>query len=572
MTAMPPGFNAETKRAVLNMALAHKSVAREVPNRVVRDAAATCGVSPRTVRRWIATEQVPDGSRTHWTPTDDQVKRLLADFGGSVRGYRLALVEAGEEVPSLSTMQRGFRDHVPTVHRVWARSGYQSAKQLLPTMNSPERQVNDEWSMDDSLLPVWCRMPDGTVGKVWMQALREASSRYILATTYSPAPFNAESAVETIASAIQGHYLDDGVFVGGKPRALRSDRGSNFVAEATSLGLIAADIERRYSGSYEPQQNGGIERYHRTIKDLTRDLPGYDRTAYKKGDPRKAAQPPNAVDLMFYEEVVGAMQKRVHRYNNVLVHSAHGRTPAAEWTRQVTEDPTLVERADDTSIRAAMRQTGKRVLRRRRIEWADHFYALHPYSVQEFESGTFDADEVEHREHRIAAFEGRKVVLRFLHGRVEYLSVYTEQGEYLGDAVREDLQTVEQAAETKKERRKHIKTMRDTLDDIAKNDAAAIALRREEALSLADPLYEPDDDTDEQGPVADSPPDAAAPDTDTDADTRADAASATPSTPTATRQSTPQSRMEAHRQQAQDQYRSHVENAATHWVINDEIA
>jgi transposase InsO family protein len=577
MTTQAPGLKTDTKQAVLRMVLSHKSAVSQVPNRVVRDAAATCGVSTRTVRRWIATQQVPTGCRTHWQPTQDQVNRMLTDFG-SVRAYRLALIDEGIEVPSLSTMERGFREHTPTVHRVWAQSGYQAAKQLLPTVDMPDLAVNDEWSMDDALCPVWCRMPDGRVGKPWMQGLMDASSRRILTLTMSHEPFNSETAVETIAAGIQGFHTEDGVFIGGKPRSLRSDRGSIFVARATSLGLVAADIERRYSDAYEPQQNGKIERWHRSIKSTLKAIPGFDRTHYKKGDPRKAAKPPKAADVLLYEELCVEMQKAVRRYNNDRVHSAHGLTPTAEWTRQVNATPELVTLADDVAIRAAMRQSEKRTLRRRRIEWDTHNYAMHPHSVQEAETGKFDEEVVEHRARRIAAHEGRKVTIRFLHSRKEYLSVYTELGEYLGDAVREDLQTPEQAAETVRERRKHTKTMRDLLDDIATNGAAAMVLRREEALAFADPDYQPDDEAGDDAPVAGDPV-ASSVATPSEADLSSGRATggnashrSAPRPTTDPDLSTPKSRMEVHRQEAADRRRSQVEDAASGWVVDGETA
>lgn len=467
----------ELKNAVLSTLLRHKEEHGEVRAADVRDAVRVLGCSERTVWRWLQRGCVPTHQRKRWEP-DPEYKKLLARHGGSIADLREALAAEGKESVTARTMQRAFAREYPTALLTFAREGYQAAQAQLPTSAMPDLAVNEEWSMDDTQLPVWCILPSGEVGKAQMQGIIEGCTRYILSLNVSPYTFNTEDAVENLATAMAGHHTENGVFIGGKPQALRTDRGSIFVARATSMGLVTENIARRYSEAYTPQQNGKIERWHR-YKQVFRKLPGFDWTAFKPGDPRKAAVPPPADELLTFEELVVEVARAVHRYNNERKHSAHGMTPVDCWEREVAANPEAVRPVDGVAIRAAMRQQDTRKLLRRRVKWEKRFYNLHPQSVMDRDE---DEQVIDRRRRLIDAAEGRDVTFRFLPGRVEYVSVYNARNEYLGDAVWDQIQTVAQAGETAQTRRRHIKTMTLGLEDIAKADAEAVAARRARVL------------------------------------------------------------------------------------------
>ncbi|GAA4372836.1 hypothetical protein [Nocardioides caricicola] len=467
----------ELKDAVLATLLRTKEEHGEVRAADVRDAVKVLGCSERTMWRWLQRGCAPTRHRKRWEPNPEYSK-LLIRHGGSIAELREALVADGKETVTARTMQRAFAREYPTALLTFAREGYQSAQAQLPTSAMPDLALNEEWSMDDTQLPVWCLLPSGEVGKAQMQGIIDGCSRYILSLNLSPFTFNTEDAVENLATAMAGHHTENGVFIGGKPRALRTDRGSIFVARATSMGLVTEKIERRYSEPYTPQQNGKIERWHR-YKQEFRKLPGFDWTSFKQGDPRKAAVPPPADALLTFEELVVEVAHAVRRYNTEREHSAHGMTPVACWEREVAASPDLVQPVDGIVIRAAMRQQDERKLLRRRVKWDKRHYNLHPQSVMD----TDEHDEViERRRRLIDAAEGRDVTFRYLPGRIEYVSVYNSRNEYLGDAVWDKIQTVAQAGETAQARRRHIKTMVLDLEAIAKADAEAVAARRQRVL------------------------------------------------------------------------------------------
>ncbi|MDN4161128.1 hypothetical protein [Nocardioides abyssi] len=486
-----PTLRPEVKEAVLQTLVKRKAEQGSISARDVRDAARVLDCAPRTIWRWVAAGKVPTGERGRWTPTSEDFKKragktfeeLLLQHG-SIAEVRFQLNKQGNAPVSTRTMQRAVARTMPTWDVVYRTKGAEAARGLLPTSRMPDLGVNDEWSTDDTQLPLWCVLPNGSIGKAQLQGVMDGRSRYILSTLILPFIINTEDAVENIANAVQGHYTTNGVFVGGKPKRLRTDRGSNFTAEATSKGLVEYGVNRVHSAPYTPEQNGKIERWHQ-FKGRLKHLPGFDWNEWKRNDKRKASEPPSRDGLLTFEELQVEVLKAVREHNVERVHSAHGMTPEACWEQEVSLHPDAVVLADSASIRAAMRQTDTRVLRRQRIAYDKKFYNLHPQSVAG--GADEDPDVIKKRARLGMAAEGQKVTLRFLHGRAEYLSVYNRHNEYLGDAVWDELQTVAQAGQTAQRRREAIKVMEATIENIAVANVAAVAARRAEALAAAEP-------------------------------------------------------------------------------------
>src|SRR5450631_1192295 len=100
------GSQAEFRCGIVErLAVAQKSA--PLSRRLVREAAAACGVSERTMWRWIAESGPPARPRLGVLPSDRAVELLLA-WRGNVAAVHRQLVEEGEEVPSVRTLARAF--------------------------------------------------------------------------------------------------------------------------------------------------------------------------------------------------------------------------------------------------------------------------------------------------------------------------------------------------------------------------------------------------------------------------------------------------------------------------------
>jgi hypothetical protein len=312
-----------------------------------------------------------------------------------------------------------------------------------------------------------------------MTTVIDAASRMVLATTIGPFTPTIEEDVETIATAGVG-FTEDDIRIGGRPTALRSDRGGDFISRAMTVGLISQDIQRKYAEAYHPNQNGLIERWHRTIKtDFVPFVAGRDRKKWTPSDPRKESVPPPADQVLPLETVQQKAAEWMRYYNFERPHrGVDGKTPFQRWA----EDDTEIEPMDEQAIRAAMTQQITRVVKKGRVRWDNRHYHLDRAQV--------DPDDEESDRWR-ARMEGKRVLVRFLPARYEYVEIYTADGRYATRATWSRLLDLADAADQAADRRAATKTLATSLKDIAEQEQTSKQALIREALGDID-----DDDED----------------------------------------------------------------------------
>ncbi|WP_147252306.1 DDE-type integrase/transposase/recombinase [Blastococcus sp. TF02A-30] len=461
----------ELEESVLSTLLRLKEQWGFVSNRDVQRAAIALNCSTRRIRRMIERGYVR-APRAPWRPDADLTVHLVR-HKGSVAQMHKALCRKGQDPGvSVRTMQRYFAAEFDQRLLCGARGGYQALRDSLPTTERRALARNEEWSIDHTLLPIWVVMPDGGVRKPWMTTVLDSATRMVMAFTIGPRTPSTEESAETLAAAMEGYTTAEGVFVGGRPESLHSDRGGDLVTHALTLGLIREGVNRSFTEAYSPHQNGKIERWHRTIKnEYLPALPGFDRSTYVPNDPRKDAQPLSPEGLLSLAGLQAEVVRSFREYNFDRSHSGiNGKTPFEEWASQ--SNP--IERADAQAIRASMLQEESRVVTRGRVQWERRFYSL---TADERVPAGVDTDtgEVLFGDSWKSVVEGKRVLVRHLPSRLEFVEVYTTNGEYVGRAHWTQMLDAEEAAKASNERRQAFRTMRTSLEEIARADAEAAA-------------------------------------------------------------------------------------------------
>ena len=90
-----------------------------------------------------------------------------------------------------------------------------------------------------------------------MYTVIEDATRWVYAYSYSTA--NAENTVDFI-----NKLLHSAPFTIHK---IRTDQGKEFIAKTVEICLTSHGIEHRRNTPYSPEENGKIERFHRTLNE-----------------------------------------------------------------------------------------------------------------------------------------------------------------------------------------------------------------------------------------------------------------------------------------------------------------
>jgi transposase InsO family protein len=211
----------------------------------------------------LACAAISAGTWRNWRRWQDAGKPGLAPRGRpprcaspSQRQAAIAfLVEHGGQVP-LQALQQ----HVPSVPRTELADLRQRYQRIARWRRDRFRgrllwkRVGAVWSMDFTELPEYIGGTDR-----WILAIRDLTSGYQLAWL-SFAQATAECVVQVLTALFLEH---------GPPLVLKSDNGSQFIAEVTLSLLGRWQVEPLFNPPRRPAYNGGLERTHSILKGYT---------------------------------------------------------------------------------------------------------------------------------------------------------------------------------------------------------------------------------------------------------------------------------------------------------------
>lgn len=234
----------------------------------------------------------------------------------------------------------------------------------------------------------------------WLSFIMDLHTRLVIAWQLTAHVPNSTDDIDLLLEAIDGWYTEDGVFVGGKPGFLRTDRGGDYISEALSRNLIALDIGRQFTAPYSSHQNGRVERLNGTIDtNFSPTVPGFFPGGEDAYNRRALKTPINPASLVGMEGLDRRMGDFFAEYNNTPHSALNGATPLEAWL----EDPRVVEKADKDTIVAAMTPRETRTLNKYGIEVRNAIYS-HP-TLAALRKANVNEVEVRYHEHDKARIE-----------------------------------------------------------------------------------------------------------------------------------------------------------------------
>jgi putative transposase len=283
---------------------------------VVRQLQETFGVSQRRACRVLGQ---PRSTQRQTPKTSEEEGRLVGRMLELVRqhprwGYRRITVLLRRE---------GWRVNRKRVYRLWRQQGLKvprkqrKKRRLGHSGNScvrrPAQHKDHVWTWDF----LHDRTSDGRPLK-WLTLIDEYT-RECLALEVDRGM--TAKAVKTVLAAV--------VQQRGAPGHIRSDNGSEFIAEAIRAWMTAAGLETLYIAPGSPWENGYAESFNSKVRD----------------------------ELLNAEEFGSVLEAKVlakewrHEYNHVRPHSSLGyRTPAEFGEMCPRPDSAALRRAEDTSV------------------------------------------------------------------------------------------------------------------------------------------------------------------------------------------------------------------------------
>ena len=362
-------------RVVERLAAAQKSA--PLSRRLVGEAAAACGVSERTMWRWVNEGDSPARPRVGVVPSERAVELLLA-WRGNVAAVHRQLVEEGEDVPSVRTLARAFERGLSPAQRDLARRGDVALRDRAVYLRYEARFRGECYEGDHKQLSIEVLAPRAQrPQRPWVTMFVDQFSRLIVGWAMSLRPTQAE----VLAALRMAVTVDPerGTF-GGVPILLRWDRGLEFAADSIAQATLALGCVSQRTDAYCPWQKGKIERLNRTIEqELLQGLPGWT------GGPRDVRG--RLVDQTPWtlERFVAVFADWISAYNTTRPHTAlAGRTPLEAWR----SDPTPVRALEHEEARWMLlaRQThvvqGDGIHHNRDIYFADELSGMRGEEVE----------------------------------------------------------------------------------------------------------------------------------------------------------------------------------------------
>lgn len=335
----------------------------------------------RLVRQFIQDGSIPDGrpGSTKKLVLPDVHRAQVAYFlykGNAVKAYKF--LKSRDLLPTrmdIRTFQRRVLEWDPAL-RACAKGGYRAMveNQFFNTDSVPYRTY--AYGTDHTYLPIMVVTSSGSTKPVWvwLTTIIDLRTRVLMAYKVTQHTPNAIDSIDALVEAIHGWYTEDGVFVGGKPGYLRSDRGGDYVSDAFSANLMAFHIEPQFTEPYSSWQNGVVERFNGTIdSDFAPNVPGFHPGGEAEYTRRVLKTPIPVTSLLTIDTLDRRLGDFFGDYNNRPHSALNGRTPLQAWA----EDEYPIELADRDTVLTAMSSRSTRRLNKYGIEIRGAIYS-HP--------------------------------------------------------------------------------------------------------------------------------------------------------------------------------------------------
>ena len=467
------------RRVVIGALQRHRDQHGVVPNTLVAAAAQRLDLSTKQIRRLVrhGVKDRPPPFRI----TDEHLDLYYATGANSAKAVR----DAPEHHITIPVGERQFRRALKdgSVDQALVRGAKEGYAGVVSAVGYAKKYVPHKahtYASDASTMCLMVReSKDGPAVDLWETSTLDESTRFALAVSTTIGPPDVAVVIANFAAAVGGYEADDGTFLGGKPKFVLTDNGSEFKATAVTSGLVRAGavryidrdslteatsphsrvdvntgeiieegssppigvigdgepIQRKFTQVEGPWGNGREERLHQTFqRDFSQDLPGYVNPRWSTFMQLKQREYWKAnLDQLLLKEQVDMLFRRFHMaYNFERPHSAlNGRTPFQAWV----DDSHVPERPDPEALRLAMLSEKNRVVFKGHVKFANHEY--------------YDAELNHH--------DGQRVEVRYLPGRPQKVDVML-YGRYLTTAVRDDYLTAPLGASISNRRDKQMET------------------------------------------------------------------------------------------------------------------
>jgi putative transposase len=342
-----PDGAATVRDRVLGELITYRRENGTVPTRMVTEAAGRCGVSVRTMRRWLVPppDEAPDPSAA-FTLTQQHLE-AIAGHNGNVKRAHADLVAGGHELPSYMTFWRAWRTQ-PTGLRAYLKDGADAMKAKWIYAPYTAESRNAVWQADHFELPVDV-IPTGhttTTVKPWLTMFEDDKTRMIMSWAIVAVPgrrIGADVVAATIVSAIAPHDVG-GVQVGGVPGSIRWDQAAEFKAGMVTQLALRVGFDAHAVPPYSGHMKGKIERAGQTAQAEVASL----ATGYTHGATTMRHNQPFRDEPITEALLVARFGAWVEHYNTTRAHSSlGGRTPLEVWQA----DPTPLRLVDHDLLR-----------------------------------------------------------------------------------------------------------------------------------------------------------------------------------------------------------------------------
>jgi len=320
-------------RAVLVSRLLERRAAGELRSADVRAAAASVGISERTLWGWLSTGNEAPRRKARARYEITQADRDgYAKWRGNVAAWHRERLASGEPgVPSLRRLQEAFARDLTPAERGAAVEGIEGQRRHQVYLRWAPDGRNTLWESDHKELPVLVMAPRAQrARKPWVTLFIDSYSRLIMGWALSLVP----NAATVLAALRQGIVVDParGPF-GGLPAVLRPDNGLEFAAAALRRSTAALGIELAPAPAYQGYGKGKVERANLTMdQEFLSGLPFFTQGP-RAADGRLYGPDAEPMSLgMFCDRFA----EWVSDYNTTRVHSELGETPLQRWCSDAT--------------------------------------------------------------------------------------------------------------------------------------------------------------------------------------------------------------------------------------------